>query len=128
LSSEPTDSDLDKQLVLLEKEVSTKTAKLSKLQSDKGARTQDEIDLIQHRFNVSFKEWKKRRNWVIRDLFEAMNGEESNTTLIKWMEQIGLETDEDAGVNIKIFEKLVREVKIKETEKPTVKKGKGKKK
>jgi len=104
LEQEPTDADADSAIAKLEAEIATKTEKLSKLSSETKLVGKEDVEKAQKAFVKYLSEWKRRKR-AVKDMVD-LYCENVTKKPKKFMEEQGVDTDEDNAVDIRTFEAL----------------------
>ncbi|ONK75262.1 uncharacterized protein A4U43_C03F15040 [Asparagus officinalis] len=89
----------------LHNEVSEMEAKLKKLRSGVILVKPEDKKVIEETYNEKLSQWRKRKR-MFRELWDAIT-ENSPKDLKEFKDELGLEYDEDVGVNLQSFAELI---------------------
>ncbi|KNC46872.1 pairing protein 2 family protein [Thecamonas trahens ATCC 50062] len=100
LEAMPTNEALQAELSALREEYASKSAKLEKLElSDREMLSRDDLNKLANVYAEAHKTWKKRKR-IIKDCVDLL-AENSGKKPAALLELMGVETDEEVGVDIK---------------------------
>lgn len=108
LSGQMSDADVATAIFELKQQIEERKARLAALKGNAHAVSGAEIAKRQQKFNKYFLEWKKRKRAVKEMLDTYMENAPKSMTPKKFMSENGLETDEEAKVDMAVWEKLFK--------------------
>jgi len=107
ITREPTTAEADAEIIKVQAEIAKKQESLAKLSGGGGkAVTKEDVDKAQAGFNKYHKEFVRRKR-AAKDMVDQYC-ESSGKKPKQVMENMGIETDEEVGVDIKAFDKFIK--------------------
>lgn len=110
LQSQLSDDDLAASASKLADEVAVMQVKLTNLKGNAGAMSTADLKKKQKRFNTCYTEWKKRKRAAMDMVGQYMENAPKSVKLKRFLEDNGVEPDEEANVSIKDYEKFYQKL------------------
>ena len=98
LQSQPTNTEAERQIAELESMVCNMEERLHKLSNEQNLVTKEEKESISKNHEIAIKEWRKRKRMCTNVIDAILEGYPKSKK--DFLEEVGIETDEDMGVKI----------------------------
>ena len=98
LQSQPTNAEAEMEILELEKKVNAMEARLHKLSTEQNVVSKEEKENISKNHELAVKEWRKRKR-MCTNVMDAIL-ESYPKSKKDFIEDVGIETDEEMGVKI----------------------------
>ena len=98
LKSQPTDAEAESEILVLENLVSGLEQRLHKLSNEQNLVSKEEKEKIAKTHELAVKEWRKRKRMCTNIMDAILEGYPKSKK--DFIEDVGIETDEEMGVKI----------------------------